>query len=145
MCKMCCFQFWSAIVSYWQMPCPIKWHQHSGLLNISGVCPEISSICPEIRIGDKDGAIFLSYDTKISRLLKVSYVFGNLRRVFKNFQISTNFGRSSGNFQHVSGNFDNTKRLYLFSIIWPKIIPDCSKFPPCVGKFLASVRKFPDY
>ena len=56
------------------MPCPLKWHQYSGLLNISGVCPEISSMCPEIRIGHKDGAIFLSYDTTFSRLLKVSCV-----------------------------------------------------------------------
>ena len=63
----------------------------SGLLNISGVCPEISSICPEIRIGDKDGAIFLSYDTKISRLLKVSCVcpeiYGVCLKIFRLVQI----------------------------------------------------------
>ena len=56
------------------------------------MCPEISSIFPEIHIGHEDGAIFLSYDTKISRLLKVSCVcpeiYGVCLKISRLVQIS---------------------------------------------------------
>ena len=50
----------------------------SRLLNISGVCLEISSMGPEIWIVHKDCAIFLSYDTRISRLVKVYCLCGEI-------------------------------------------------------------------
>ena len=49
-------------------------------------------MCPEIRIVHNDCAIFLSYDTKISRLLKVSCVcpeiYGVCLKISRLVQIS---------------------------------------------------------
>ena len=51
-------------------------------LNISGVCLQISSMCLEIWIVHKV-VLFLTYDTKISRLLKVSCVCPEIYSVCK--------------------------------------------------------------
>ena len=93
----------------------------SGLLNISDVCLEISSMCPEIWIEHKDFAIFLLWHKNVQiAFLRMSR---NLWLAFGNFQIGTHFWSVYRNFQHVSGNFDCTKILYLFSIIWHNKFP----------------------
>ena len=117
----------------------------SGLLNISGVCLEISSMCPEIRIHKDCATFFILLHTNFYIAQSFLCVSGNLRHVFDSFQTDTNFWSVSGNFQHVSGNFDCTKILCLFSIIWHNIFPDCLKFLACVWKFRAYIRKFPDF
>ena len=87
--------------------------------------------------------LFLSYDTKIAQ--SFLYVSGNLQHVFENLLICTNFWSLSGNSKRVSRNFDRTKEIYLFSIIWHNKFQDCLKFPACVRKFWACVRKIPDF
>ena len=73
----------------------------SGLLKISGVCLEISSLCPEIWIVHKDCAIFYHMTQTFQIAQSFLRVSGNLRCVFENFQIGTNIWSVSGNFQHV--------------------------------------------
>ena len=70
----------------------------SGLLKISGVCMEISSMCPEIWILHKDCAIFNPMTQNIPDCSKSPVVSKNLQRVFENSQIGSNFWSVSRNF-----------------------------------------------
>ena len=67
--------------------------------------------------------LFLSYDTKISRLLKVSCICPEIYSVCLEI-------------------FNCKKILYLFSIIWHNKLPDCLKFLACVWQFQSCARKY---
>ena len=52
------------------------------------MCPEISSICPEIRIGDKDGAIFLTQKfPDCSKFPMCSEIYGVCLKISRLVQI----------------------------------------------------------
>ena len=84
---------------------------------------------------------FLSYDTKISRLLKASYVCPQIYGVCFNI---FRFVEISGVCMKISSKCLETliiQKYYICFFHMTHQLPDCSKFQKCISKFLACVKK----